>query len=87
MERVGSMQFNFTGVQLKHFKTRKVQGQKKYLVEWTYKIFMGSQDGVLRVKAFIAGKEVGSANFDFNQMEVNGAGKDVQNVGYDSDSD
>lgn len=85
------MHFDFSKVPLKLFKMKRSRGEKKHLVSWTYRISMGSQDGVLRVKAFIGNRACGEAEFDFNDTE-NGLAAASQGKGfigkyYDSDSD
>jgi hypothetical protein len=63
------MWFDFTGVDISSFDSKMIRGRKTYRIEGTYKVYFGSEDGVLRIKALINDTEVGTAEFDFNNTE------------------
>lgn len=71
---VGNLVFNWSQVPLDNFQTKKVKGKKQYRVCWTYKILLGAKEGLLQVQAEIAGREIGTVEFDFGKLE-NGTAK------------
>lgn len=66
---VGEMRFDFSRIPWKSFESKYKKGRKLYLIEWDYKVYINDNEGVLRVKAFIDDKEMGTAEFDFNKSE------------------
>lgn len=63
------MVFDWSGLALDRFECKTRKGKKLYKVMWTFKIYLGAREGILKIKAEIDDKEVGIAEFDFGKLE------------------
>ena len=70
VEQVGKIAVDFSGVNLPGFSVRTVDGLRVWSIKFSLGVSLGHEEGLLRVRALINGRELANADFKFDDIEA-----------------
>jgi hypothetical protein len=65
VEYVGSIDNDFTDIDLTQFDSKIIRGNVVYYLHYTLKVIFGAQEGILKFEATSKGKAIGKSSITF----------------------
>lgn len=70
VEQVGEIVVDFGRCNLRNFESKEVDGERIWRIKFNLEISLGNEDGLLRVRALVGGREIAEAKLNFNDLEA-----------------